>query len=253
MLECDSNIFDNLNNGRACDVILFDFCRAFDKIDHNILCHKLKAIGINGCYLQWIIGYISRRKQFLSYNNASSNYADVTSGVEQGSCIGPTLFSIFINDLCKVIKHAKSSLFADDLKISEDVSTPECREFLKQDVSAVYDWSVANKLPISIAKCVILHYRRNNVKQAFTINQQIITESDNCLDLGVRHCDNMKYEHHARDTTHMAARFPGMVMKLFCTRDPSFMTKLYTPYICPVLEYTAPARSPSGKGVIARL
>ena len=48
LLECNSNIFDNFNCGRACDVILFDFCRAFDKIDHNILCHKLKAIGING-------------------------------------------------------------------------------------------------------------------------------------------------------------------------------------------------------------
>ena len=53
--------------------------------------------------------------------------------------MSPTLFSIIINGLCKVIKHAKSLLFADDLKISDDVSTPECREFLKQDVGAVYD------------------------------------------------------------------------------------------------------------------
>ena len=78
--------------------------------------------------------------------------------------MGPMLFSIFINDLCKVIKYAKSSLFADNFKISDDVSTSECREFIKQDVGAVYDWSVANKLPISIAKCVVLHYGKNNVK-----------------------------------------------------------------------------------------
>ena len=149
--------------------------------------------------------------------------------------MGPTLFSIFINDLYKVIKHDKSSLFADDLKISDEVSTPECRKFLKQDVGAVYDWSVSNKLPISIAKCVILHYGRNNIKQAYTINPQIITESSNCLDLGVRRCDNMKYEHHARNTAHKAAKLYGMIMKLFCTRDPSFMTRLYTSYIRPVL------------------
>ena len=71
--------------------------------------------------------------------------------------MGPTLFSIFINDLCKVIKHAKSSLFADNLKILNEVSTPVCRKFLNQDVGAVYDWSVANKLPISTAKCIVLH------------------------------------------------------------------------------------------------
>ena len=63
----------------------------------------------------------------------------------------------------------------------------------------------------------------------------------------------MKYEHHARDTAHKAARFSGMVMKLFCTRDTSFMARLYTSYIRPVLEYVAPVWSPSGKGVIAQL
>ena len=171
----------------------------------------------------------------------------------QGSYIDPTLSSIFINDLCNVIKHAKSSQFADDLKISDDVGTPECREFLKQDVGAVYDWSVANKLPISIVKCVALHYGRNNVNQAYTINHQIITESDNCLNLSVRRCNIMKYEHNARDTAHKAARLSGMVMKLFCARDPSFMTRLYTSYIRPVLEYAAPVWYPSGKGVIMLL
>ena len=62
----------------------------------------------------------------------------------------------------------------------------------------------------------------------------------------------MKYEHHTRDTVHKATRSSGMVMKLFCTRDSSFMTRLYTSYICPVLEYAAPVWSPSGKEVIAR-
>ena len=151
------------------------------------------------------------------------------------------------------MKHAKSSLFADDLKVSDDVNTPKCREFLKQDVGAVYDWSIANKLPISTVKCIILHYGRNNVKQVYTINQQIITESDNCLNLGVRRFDNMKYEHHARDTAHKAARLSGMVMNLFCVHDPSFLTRLYTSYIRPVLEYAAPVWSPPGKEVIAQL
>ena len=85
------------------------------------------------------------------------------------------------------------------------------------------------------------------------MNQQIITELDNCFDLGVRRCNNMKYENHARDTAHKAARLSGMVMKLFCTRDPSFMMRLYTSYILPVLEYAAPVWSPSGKEVIAQL
>ena len=83
LLECDSFIFNLLNSGNpyVCDVIMFDFRRAFDKVDHNILCHELKNIGVDRCYLKWIINYLSGRKHFVSYNTAQCDTAMVTSGV----------------------------------------------------------------------------------------------------------------------------------------------------------------------------
>ena len=75
-----------------------------------------------------MVDYLSNRKQFISYKEAHSALHPVTSGVVQGSAIGPSFFTLFINDLCKTIKNSKSSLFADDLKIVADVSMPQCCE-----------------------------------------------------------------------------------------------------------------------------
>ena len=73
----------------------------------------------------------------MTYKAACSNLMDVPSGVIQGSAIGPCVFTVFINDLCKVIRHARPSLFADNFKMVGDVSTPEDRSLMKSDVQAV--------------------------------------------------------------------------------------------------------------------
>ena len=92
LLSFDKHIEEFLNNGSACDVIMIDFCRAFDKVDHTVLCDKLKEAGIDGCYLKWMVDYLQDRKQFVEYNGTRSALSDVTSGVVQGTCIGPCAF-----------------------------------------------------------------------------------------------------------------------------------------------------------------
>ena len=186
LLECDASIAEYVNDNTACDVIAFDFSRAFDKVDHSILCNKLKSAGVDGCYLRWIIDYLSNRKQFITHKEAHSALYDVPSGVIQGSASGPELFTIFINDLCKVIKYAKPSFFADDLKIVGDVSTPDNCESMQADVNAIAAWSVANKLPISLDKSATLHYGKNNLKWQYVIHQQTMKTESDIMDLGVQ-------------------------------------------------------------------
>ena len=66
LLECDSYIADALNSGGSCDVILLDFQRAVDKIDHSILCRKLQSVGIDDCYLHWFVNFLSDRWQYVA-------------------------------------------------------------------------------------------------------------------------------------------------------------------------------------------
>ena len=98
------------------DVLLLDFSKAFDKVSHEVLFTKLYEIGVRGNFLNWIKSFLKGRKFYVSVQGEHSFRRNVTSGVPQGSLLGPVLFLIFINHLCHDLSSA-AFLFADDLKL----------------------------------------------------------------------------------------------------------------------------------------
>ena len=100
LLACECSNADFMNIKKPYDVITVDFMRACDKICHKILCDKIKAFGIDGYYMSWIINFLSDRLQYVVYDSVKSTAAAVPSGIIQGSAIGGILFCMFINDLC---------------------------------------------------------------------------------------------------------------------------------------------------------
>ena len=102
-----------LSEDRQIDVILLDFAKAFDKVPHQRLLYKLNYYGIRGQTLSWIESFLHDRKQHVLVEGAKSDEAQVTSGVPQGTVLGPLLFLAFINDLPSVVD-SQAKLFADD-------------------------------------------------------------------------------------------------------------------------------------------
>ena len=102
-----------INNMHAKCVFIY-LKKPFDTVDHRILVDKLDHYGVRGVAKQWLSSYLGTRKQYVCFNGMNSSYSTVTCGVPQGSILGPTLFIMYVNDICNVSSHLKSILFADD-------------------------------------------------------------------------------------------------------------------------------------------
>ena len=121
MLIYDMLIAEALNERAECHVIIIDFKRAFDKIDHSILISKLSNFGIDSNIVFWIKDFLSNRQQYVVYGDSISRMTPVTSGVIQVSVIGALVFTLFIKDLLEMIKHVTILMFADDVKLVQPV------------------------------------------------------------------------------------------------------------------------------------
>ena len=116
----------SIEHGDPIDVVYVDFKKAFDAVPHHRLLRKLQSCGISGCLLRWIEAFLCDRKQEVVLNGCHSGPTPVTSGVPQGSVLGPLLFIVYINDLPPVVS-SSTKMFADDTKVYREVPSLSLR------------------------------------------------------------------------------------------------------------------------------
>jgi len=166
---CWSEILDE---GNGIDVAYLDFRKAFDLVSHRHLIYKLGKYGIKGEVLEWIKAFLSHRTQRVVIRGTASEAFKVTSGVPQGSVLGPILFLIFINDLpLEVI--SLLSLFADDTKLFRRIISENDREILQKDLDNIAKWADKWKMEFNVGKCKIMHLGRSNPGYSYSMGGTI--------------------------------------------------------------------------------
>ena len=140
LLEVCNKWTEDLDNKNSVDVIYLDFQKAFDSVPYQRLLIKHKGYVIGGSILVWIEDFLHSRQQRVLVNGSSSDWAQVSSGIPQGSILGPVLFLIYINDLPDTI-HNILKLFADDAKLFGKVNTIDEANIIQDDVYRAVDWS----------------------------------------------------------------------------------------------------------------
>ena len=253
LMTCDSLISNLLNEDNACDVILLDFARAFDQVPHNIVLQKLTRLGIAEQLVEWISNFLSARLQAVSFNGALSEATSVSSGVIQGSAIGPLLFVAFINDLPSLISNCDIILFADDSKAVGKCNYRDEHALVQKDLNAISNWSAENHLPFSIEKCACLHYGCRNPNLSYSFNGSSVKCTDTCTDLGIIRTSDFRYKSHIDPICLKASRLCAMIFRLFSTRNKAFMCKLFIIYIRPLLEYASTVWNPHEIGLSRQL
>ena len=121
------------------DIAIVDFTNAFDSVAHQCLFVKLRYYGLNGMILNWIKAFLSNRTQRVTLEGSLSSPASVTSGVPQGTVLGPLLFLLFINDLPSTV-NSTTRLFADDRLMYRTIKSPEDQELFARDLEALSKW-----------------------------------------------------------------------------------------------------------------
>jgi hypothetical protein len=246
-----------LEQGFNVDVIYFDFAKAFDKVDHNILLHKLKNLGINGKTLRWIQDFLANRVQRVVVNGQLSTPHQVISGVPQGSVLGPLLFLVLIGDIDENILHSLIASFADDTRATKGIKTETDAAELQNDLFRIYDWSIKNNMEFNSIKFELLRYGLDNALKELTKyvtpEWELIESKKTVKDLGITLENDCSFTQHIANITEAAKRMSAWVFRTFSTREKLPLMTLYKSLVRPLVEYSSALWSPTSKADINRL
>ena len=188
LLDAQNILLNSLHRNQISLLLLIDFSKAFDMVDHSILLHKLQHYGIRGVAHQWMASYLKNRNQFVSVEGVDSNCKNLDYGVPQGSILGPLLFVIYINDLPGMNDLAQFILYADDANIiiSGD-SILEIEEKINILCERLMEWVRVNGLLINLKKTNYMLFSRKRVTNPprVVMNNENITRVDKAKFLGV--------------------------------------------------------------------
>ncbi|MCG8047766.1 MAG: reverse transcriptase family protein, partial [Candidatus Thiodiazotropha endolucinida] len=254
LIEFVDDLSTNLEDGQQTDVLVMDFAKAFDKVCHSLLIHKLHHYGIQGKVNRWIQSWLTNRRQVVVVEGESSGSVSVESGVPQGSVLGPGLFLYYINDLPSRL-HSTTRLFADDTIAYLVIVTPEDARLLQEDLVSLEEWERQWKMRFHPDKCTKLTVTRKKtqVKAEYKLHDHIIASVSSAKYLGVTITDDLSWDTHIQNICNKANRTIGFLRRNLSIGAIAIKQQAYFSLVRPLVEYASTVWDPHTQVNIHRL
>ena len=216
-----------------------DFSKAFDKVCHNRLLFKLAQYNVNTETLRWISSFLKGREQRVLVDGKTSQSVPVTSGVPQGSVLGPILFLAFINDLPLYVTHSTVRLFADDTMLYLAISSTDDCQKLQSDLSKLEIWEQHWLMNFHPAKCQVIKFtkKRSKIDFDYILHGQILEEVESAKYLGVTFSNNFSFSKHIDTITAKANKSLGFIKRNIKVPNPQVKAHAFQTLVRPSLEY----------------
>ena len=216
----------NLRDQKNKDVmlVLLDLKKAFDTVNHAILIDKLERYGVRGKSLEVLRSYLSNRKQYFVLNQFKSELKDILCGVPQGSVLGPLLFLIYINDLPRIVRNCRLTLFAHDTSVIKNKNAS--LDDFQEDLNRIDNWMKFNKLTLEGSKSKLLIFSKSKADAIYfadTCLQPVASCKYLCMELD----NKLSFKDHIEIIGKKLTRFCGVAYWLRNVMTISQMVMYY--------------------------
>ena len=234
-----------IDSGKMVGVVLVDFKKAFDLVDHQILIDKLEIYGIKGEALSWFNTYLTNRKQQVAINNCKSDFKQISYGVPQGSILGPLLFLLFINDLPLYTSNVFTDLYADDTTLYDvQNSMEQIENNLQSSLNNLQIWCRSNGMILNSSKTKVMlvttyqkRQRLTNDQFDLTYNKESLNMISNDKILGVFVDNNLTWSNHIKHLTKKIASSIWLLSKIKKFLSQAHRVQFYKSYIQPHIDF----------------
>ena len=247
LLRVQNDILLALDSGKEVLLVLLDFSAAFDTIDHSMLIWRLeKRFGVTGTALTWFKSYLDSRYQMVNISDAQSSPSLLSSGVPQGSVLGPLLFTLYISPIEDIIKACGINcvFYADDSQLY--ITIESCTQLssvknLENCLSQIKQWTVENKLVLNDAKTEVIHFYSNFLKDHLQVTDVIVDQtsimpSECARNLGVLFDKHLNMKSHIRNICKKATFALYNISKIRKYLDTATTERLVHAFITSVLD-----------------